>query len=89
MKTVFQISIGEEKNYYIKIESGVFSTGEDKVENPNVTIRMNPSIASDIFAGTINASSAYMTKELQFEGSMMLGMKFKQITDAVSKDLDL
>ena len=36
----------------------------------------------------INAASAYMAKELKFEGSMMLGMKFKQVTDAVAKIIE-
>ena len=49
---------------------------------------MDPSIASGIFAGTVNAASAYMAKELKFEGSMMLGLKFRTITDAVAKELE-
>ena len=59
------------------------------MESPNVTVKMDPSISSGIFAGTINAASAYMTKELKFEGSMILGMKFKQITDLVAKELEI
>ena len=84
-KVLFQISVGDDTDYFISIDSGKFSAGEKKVENPNVTVWMDPTIASGIFAGTVNAASAYMTKELKFEGSMMLGMKFKQITDAVAK----
>jgi len=87
-KLLFQISIGEDIHYFIKIENGVFSTGEEIVENPDVTIIMDSSIASGIFAGTINAASAYMAKELKFEGSMMLGLKFRAITDAVAKELE-
>ncbi len=85
---LFQISIGDDKHFYIKIENGLFSTGESKVEKPDVTICMDPSIASGIFAGTVNAASAYMAKELKFEGSMMLGLKFRTITDAVAKELE-
>lgn len=84
----FQISVGDDKHYFIKIENGLFSTGENKVETPDVTICMDPSIASGIFAGTVNAASAYMAKELIFEGSMMLGLKFRTITDAVAKKLE-
>ena len=85
---LFQISIGNDKHYYIRIENGKFSTGENKVENPNVTICMDPSIASGVFAGTVNAASAYIAKELKFEGSMMLGLKFRTITDTVTKELE-
>ncbi len=85
---VFQISIGDEKHYFIKIENGNFSTGESKVDNPNVTIWMDPSIAGGIFAGTVNSASAYMSKELKFEGSMMHGIKFRSLTEAVIKELE-
>ena len=87
-KVLFQISVGDDKDYFISIDNGKFSAGEKKVENPNVTVWMDPSIASGIFAGTVNAASAYMTKEIKFEGSMMLGMKFKTVTDAVAKILE-
>jgi len=87
-KLLFQISIGDNKHYYIKIENGFFSVGESKVEKPDVTIWMDPSIASGIFMGSVNAASAYMSKELLFEGSMMLGMKFRNFTDAVIKELE-
>jgi 2,4-dienoyl-CoA reductase-like NADH-dependent reductase (Old Yellow Enzyme family)/thioredoxin reductase/putative sterol carrier protein len=85
---LFQIEIGKDKNYYIKIENGYFSAGESKVENPNVTVCMDETIASGIFMGTINAASAYMAKELKFEGSMMHGIKFRALTDAVIKELE-
>ena len=85
---LFQIAIGDDKNYYIKIENGHFSAGESKVENPNVTICMDESIASGIFMGTINAASAYMAKELKFEGSMIHGMRFRSLTDTVIKELE-
>jgi 2,4-dienoyl-CoA reductase-like NADH-dependent reductase (Old Yellow Enzyme family)/thioredoxin reductase/putative sterol carrier protein len=84
----FQISIGDEKHYFIKIENGTFSTGERKIENPNVTIWMDPSIAGGIFAGTVNSASAYMSKELKFEGSMMHGIRFRSLTEAVIKELE-
>ncbi|MHA2255013.1 MAG: FAD-dependent oxidoreductase [Candidatus Heimdallarchaeaceae archaeon] len=85
---IFQISVGDEKNYFIKIENGNFSTGESKVDNPNVTVWMDPSIAGGIFAGTVNSASAYMSKELKFEGSMMHGIKFRSLTEAVIKELE-
>ena len=85
---IFQISIGDEKNYYIKIENGEFATGESKVENPDVTIWMDPSIAGGIFAGTVNSASAYMSKELKFEGSMMHGIRFRSLTETVIKELE-
>jgi 2,4-dienoyl-CoA reductase-like NADH-dependent reductase (Old Yellow Enzyme family)/thioredoxin reductase/putative sterol carrier protein len=87
-KFLFQISISDDKYYYIKVENGFFSVGETKVEEPDVTIWIDPSIASGIFMGSVNPASAYMSKELLFEGSMMLGMKFKNFTDAVIKELE-
>ena len=87
-KFEFQISIGDEKYYYIKVENGHFSTGEGKLEQPNVSIWMESSIASGIFMGTVNTASAYMAKEIKFEGSMMLGLKFRSFTDAVVAELE-
>jgi putative sterol carrier protein len=49
---------------------------------------MDPSIAGGVFAGTVNTASAYMAKELTFEGSMMLGLKFRTITEAVAKEIE-
>ncbi len=88
IKVLFQISVGNEKNYYINIENGFFSWGEQKVPNADINVIMDPSVASGIFAGTVNAASAYMAKELKFEGSMMTGMKFKTITDSVAKIIE-
>ncbi|OLS31546.1 MAG: hypothetical protein HeimAB125_16050, partial [Candidatus Heimdallarchaeota archaeon AB_125] len=87
-KFEFQISIGDEKYYYIKVENGHFATGEGTLEQPNVRIWMDSSIASGIFMGTVNAASAYMAKEIKFEGSMMLGLKFRTFTDAVVSELE-
>jgi 2,4-dienoyl-CoA reductase-like NADH-dependent reductase (Old Yellow Enzyme family)/thioredoxin reductase/putative sterol carrier protein len=87
-KLLFQISIGKDKDYFIKIENGFFTTGDGKVENPNVAILMDGSIASGILSGTINAASAYLAKDLKFEGSMMLGMKFRNMVNAVAKILE-
>jgi 2,4-dienoyl-CoA reductase-like NADH-dependent reductase (Old Yellow Enzyme family)/thioredoxin reductase/putative sterol carrier protein len=87
-KFVFQISIGDQKHYFIKVENGHFSTGEAKIENPNVSIWIDDSIASGIFTGTVNTASAYMAKEIKFEGSMMLGLKFRSFTDAVVSELE-
>ncbi len=87
-KLLFQISIEEDKDYFIKIEKGFFSTGERKVENPNVTILMDSSVASGILSGKINAASAYIAKDLKFEGSMMLGMKFRNMVNTVAKVLE-
>jgi thioredoxin reductase/putative sterol carrier protein len=84
----YQISIGEDTHYFIRIEHGVFSTGEGKLDNPDITIGMDPSIAGGVFAGTVNTASAYMAKELTFEGSMMLGLKFRTITEAVAKEIE-
>ncbi|MBY9000322.1 MAG: FAD-dependent oxidoreductase [Candidatus Heimdallarchaeota archaeon] len=84
----FFIVIGDEKRYFIRIDKGTFSAGEGIVEEPDVTIEMDPSIASGIFAGTINAASAYMAKELKFKGSMRLGLKFRSMTDIVRSELD-
>jgi len=87
-KLEFQISISDKKYYFIKIENGHFTTGEAKLENPNVRIWIDESIASGIFMGTVNAASAYMAKEIKFEGSMMLGLKFRNFTDAVVSELE-
>ena len=80
--------MGNENDYFINIENGIFSWGEGKIPDADINVIMDPSVASGIFAGTVNAASAYMAKELKFEGSMMTGMKFKTITDAVAKIIE-
>jgi 2,4-dienoyl-CoA reductase-like NADH-dependent reductase (Old Yellow Enzyme family)/thioredoxin reductase/putative sterol carrier protein len=87
-KLLFQISIENDKDYFIKIEKGFFSTGEGKIEDPNVIIMMDSTVASGILSGKINAASAYLAKDLKFEGSMMLGMKFRSMVSAVAKVLE-
>ncbi len=87
-KLEFQISISDEKYYYIKVNNGNFTTGEGKLEQPSVRIWIDSSIACGIFMGTVNAASAYMAKEIKFEGSMMLGLKFRNFTDAVVSELE-
>ncbi|MHA1708184.1 MAG: oxidoreductase [Candidatus Heimdallarchaeaceae archaeon] len=84
----FQVKISENKNYFIRIENGRFCAEEGILDKPDITIKMDKTIAAGIFSGTINASSAYLNKELEFEGSMMLGLKFRSITEAVRKELD-
>ena len=59
------------------------------MENPDVTIQMDAGIAPGIFAGTVNAASAYMTKELAFIGPMRHGIAFRSWVNVVKEEMGL
>ncbi len=85
----FQFAIEGEADYWIAIERGRFSTGAGRLENPDVTIRMGAGIAPGIFAGSVNAASAYMTKELSFVGPMRHGIAFRNWVNAAKEEMGL
>ncbi|NHJ86848.1 MAG: FAD-binding protein, partial [Asgard group archaeon] len=89
IKLQFQFSIENGSNYWIKITNGHFTTGEGKLAEADVSIIMQKSIAAGIFTGEVNATSAYMRKQIKFLGSMRHGLKFQQWTNAVTEELGL
>jgi 2,4-dienoyl-CoA reductase-like NADH-dependent reductase (Old Yellow Enzyme family)/thioredoxin reductase/putative sterol carrier protein len=85
----FQFSIVPGPSYWIKITNGKFTTGEGKLDSPDVTIEMNKNVAAGIFTGEVNAASAYMSKQIKFIGPLRHGMKFQTWTNTVKKELGL
>ncbi len=85
----FQFTITGGTDHWITIERGRFSTGAGQLANPDVTIQMDAGIAPGIFAGTVNAASAYMTKQLAFIGPMRHGIAFRNWINAVKEEMGL
>ncbi|MHA1306160.1 MAG: oxidoreductase [Candidatus Heimdallarchaeota archaeon] len=86
-KLKFQFKVVPGPAYWIAINKGKFTTGKGEVEEPDVTIEMNKSVAAGIFTGEVNAASAYMSKQIKFMGSMRHGMKFQTWTNVMKKEL--
>jgi putative sterol carrier protein len=85
----FQFAIQGAEDYWITVDRGRFSTGAGGLENPDVTIRMGAEIAPGIFAGSVNAASAYMTKELAFMGPMRHGIAFRNWINVAKEEMGL
>jgi putative sterol carrier protein len=85
----FQFELVGGTDYWIRIDHGLFSTGEGNIEKPDVIIRMNATIAPGIFSGEINAASAYMSKQLAFIGPMKHGIAFRNWVNLVRQELGL
>lgn len=88
-KLKFQFKINPGPNFWIRINNGKFSWGEGLLKENDVVIEMNKKIAAGIFTGEVNAASAYMSKQLKFDGPLRHGMKFQSWTNTVKKELDL
>ena len=86
-KLKFQFKVVPGPAYWININKGKFTTGKGEVEEPDVVIEMNKSVAAGIFTGEVNAASAYMSKQIKFIGSMRHGMKFQTWTNTMKKEL--
>jgi len=89
IKLAFQFLVVPGPGFWIKINNGQFTTGDGILDNYDVAIEMNKNIAAGIFTGEVNASAAYMSKQLKFIGPLRHGMKFQQWTNTVKKELDL
>ena len=50
---------------------------------------MERRIAAGIFSGRVNAASAYMAKELAFDGPMKHGIAFRTWVNLVKQELGL
>ena len=85
----FQFKVIPGPGFWIKINNGVFTTGQGTLESNDVLIEMDKSIAAGIFTGEVNAASAYMSKQIKFIGPMRHGMKFQAWTNTVKKELGL
>ena len=75
-KLAFIFKVAPGPSFWIKIQNGKFTTGEGTLEQQDVIIEMNKNIAAGIFTGEVNASAAYMSKQLKFIGPLRHGMKF-------------
>jgi len=86
---VFQFEVEGGSDFWIRIDRGIFSTGQGSSDKADVTIRMDRRIAPGIFSGQVNAASAYMAKELAFIGPMKHGIAFRTWVNLVRQELGL
>lgn len=80
--------LGGSANFWIKAENGKFSTGQGKIEDPDVSMIISEDNAIMMFTGQLDSTDAYLSGKLKIEGSMDDAQKFGSITEIIRDELE-
>jgi putative sterol carrier protein len=62
-------------NWVIRIQDGVCTVEEDRIDNPDLTIRADAADGINVIIGKMDAMRAYMMGKIKVFGDLSLGMK--------------
>ncbi|KAF2072109.1 hypothetical protein CYY_006583 [Polysphondylium violaceum] len=80
----FNIKNGDAtKEYIVDLKNAPGSVKEGKHEKPDCTIGVGEADFVEILAGKLTEQTAFMKKKLTLKGNMALGMKFRNLVNAV------
>lgn len=84
-RVTFQFLIEGGKDFWLKVEAGNFSYGDGKLDEPEMVIGMDERTCAGVFGNRVNATTAYLNRDMSFKGSLKHGLKFRNIFKAVNK----
>ena len=86
---LFQMAIDGADDLWLKIADCKFSKGAGKTDGEvDITLEMNADTAVGIFSGDIDATSAYLNKDLNVIGPLPDAVKFRTLTELVREELE-
>jgi putative sterol carrier protein len=85
----FQFLIEDGDDFWLKVDDGTFSSEVGKIDSPQMVIGMDQRTCGGVFGNRINATSAYLNRDMSFEGSLKLGLKFRNIFKMINNLLGL
>ncbi len=74
-------------HYWVKVGEGKVEYGEGDVEDPSVTMKATSTTWAGMGAGEIEATSAYMSGDLQIEGNLQDAIAYGEINNMVGEVL--
>ncbi|MFX1307983.1 MAG: SCP2 sterol-binding domain-containing protein [Promethearchaeota archaeon] len=74
-------------HYWVKVGEGNVEYGEGDVEDPSVTMKATSATWAGMGAGEIDATSAYMSGDLQIEGNLQDAIAYGEINNMVGEVL--
>lgn len=80
----FQFLVEDGGDFWLKVDSGRFSYGEGKID-AEMKIGMDQRTTAGVFGNRVNATTAYLNRDMSFEGSLKHGLKFRNIFKMVNK----
>lgn len=73
--------------YWVKFGEGQVDYGEGEVEDPSVTMKATSTTWAGMGSGDIDATSAYMSGDLQIEGNLQDAIAYGEINGMVGDEL--
>jgi putative sterol carrier protein len=73
---------------WLIIEDGRFSTGEGLLENADLVLKLDAVNAALIFAGDMDAKTAYMSGALKVEGELPDAVKMQTLIEIVGEEIE-
>jgi len=81
----FQFLVEDGGDFWLKLDHGAFSYGEGKLEKFEMKIGMDQRTTAGVFGNRINATTAYLNRDMSFEGSLRHGLKFRSVFKMINK----
>jgi len=73
--------------YWVKVGEGNVDYGEGEIDDPSVTMKAISTTWAGMGAGEIDATSAYMSGDLQIEGNLQDAIAYGEINNMVGEVL--
>ncbi len=73
--------------YWVKVGEGEVDYGEGETEDPSVTMKATSTTWAGMGAGEIDATSAYMSGDLQIEGNLQDAIAYGELNGMVGDAL--
>ncbi|MHA1784957.1 MAG: SCP2 sterol-binding domain-containing protein [Candidatus Helarchaeota archaeon] len=83
------ISIKGVINVFLEVKEGKFTSGEKKIQNPDITISMGEEIAKKIVSGDEDAATAYINKKITITGDLSKAISLRSVLEQAAEILGL
>ena len=82
-------SVKGEINGNLQVTNGKFSSGEEKIANPDITITIDEDIAKSIVDGEEDTASAYINKKFKIIGELGKAISLRSVLEQAAEVLGL
>ena len=76
-------------NVFLEVKEGKFTSGEKKIQNPDITISMGEEIAKKIVSGDEDAATAYINKKITITGDLSKAISLRSVLEQAAEILGL
>ncbi len=79
MDETFQYHLGDGESYYLRIADGQCTLHEGELEEPSVTLKLDPATMLEILDGETDGMQAFMAGRVVAEGNIMLAPRLAEL----------